>query len=111
MKEGFEEAYTKSRLNYFRERAGWEKWELAGKKYSLGKIITRQGTYLRKLPSSSADCLPGLIGKLTALTFDTEWQFWTLSTTKKCSVSMLITARKSRLLKTNQLILLWIKSC
>lgn len=36
------------------------------------KIIIRQGTYLRKLPSSSADCLPGLIGKLTALTFDTE---------------------------------------
>ena len=54
--------------------AGWKKWKLGGKKYSLEKIVTREGTYFRKLPSSSTDCicLPGLVGKMTALTFDTE---------------------------------------
>lgn len=54
--------------------AEWEKLKLGGKKYSLEKIMIREVTYIRKLPSSSTDCLclPGFFEKMTTLIFDTE---------------------------------------
>lgn len=46
------------------------------RKSSREKRVIGEGMYFRKLRSSSTDCLcpPSLVGKMTALTFDTKQQ-------------------------------------